>query len=156
MKSRGDIPLNFIFKIVGNKKYLHIPDTIKDNILQIPQVPHDIAIKESIKSDVLLIILPDDGRKGVYTGKLFDYLSVNRTILALVDVNDVIAQLLNTTQSGFAVAPNDHLGIENSIKRCYDLWINKHVINKNWDLINIYSREYQVNKLLNYISNKGW
>lgn len=156
LKSTSKLPPNFIFKIVGNKKNITIPNSIKNNIVQISQIPHDQAIIEAIKSDVLLIILPNDGRKGVYTGKLFDYLSVNRIILALVDVNDVIAKLIQDTNSGFYVNPDIINDIEDSIMQCYYLWKNKKHIERNWKVIETYSRQYQVNRLIKHISNCGW
>lgn len=94
----GDIPSSSHIRITGNGSKLSIPESMKPNVLQIKAVPHDEAIKKSLEADTLVAIHPK-GRKGVYTGKLFDYLATNKPILAICDPNDVIASLPEETPS---------------------------------------------------------
>ena len=104
--------------------------------------------------DVLLIIHPT-GRKGVYTGKLFDYLASNRTILALADPNDVIAPILEETNSGFIVDNADIEGIKEQIIKCYNLYNNNSMLERDWSNIKKYTRENQVAILLNFMK-ENW
>ena len=96
----GKLPTNCLIKIIGNNSKLDIPQNIASNVFQLDSVIHSEAIRMSLDVDTLVVIHPT-GRKGVYTGKLFDYLATNKPILALCDPEDVIAQLLNETKAGF-------------------------------------------------------
>ena len=145
---------NFKFKIVGNRKPIEIPNDLRDNIQQFQRVPHEQAIEKMKEADVLLIIHPK-GRKGVYTGKLFDYLAINRIILAIADPNDVISEILDETNAGYAVDIDDIQSIENMIEYCYTLWKERKTIPRNWENVQKYSREKQVSILLDYI-NSNW
>ena len=79
--------------IIGNTSPLAVPENIRQNVFQIRQVDHDEAIRKSLETDTLVVVHPK-GRKGVYTGKLFDYLATNKPILAICDPDDLIADLL--------------------------------------------------------------
>ena len=106
----------------------------------------------SLDVDTLVVIHPT-GRKGVYTGKLFDYLATNKPILALCDPEDVIAQLLNETKAGFTVDNADIDGIKKMILRCYSIWKNKEVLPRDWEKIKQYTRKNQCKILLEYLAN---
>ena len=93
MIGEGRLPENSKIKIVGNFKKLDVPDRISSNVIQCKNVPHEEAIKISITEVDTLLMMYQSGRKGVYSGKLFDYLATNKPILALYDPNDVVATL---------------------------------------------------------------
>ncbi|MBQ7823010.1 MAG: glycosyl transferase, partial [Bacteroidaceae bacterium] len=137
--------------IIGNLIKITIPDNIVSNVLQIGEVPHSKAIAMSLEADVLVVVHPI-GRKGVYTGKLFDYLATNKPILALCDPQDVVGALLNETKSGFVVDEADIAGIKKMILRCYSIWKNKEVLPRDWGKIRQYTRQNQAQILLNYLS----
>ncbi len=149
----GELPQDSRINIVGNFKELSLPKNIESNVVQIPEVKHDEAIRMSLEADTLVLVHPK-GRKGVYTGKLFDYLATNKPILAICDPNDVIAALLEETQAGFAVDESDVEEIKKMILRCYHIWKNKEVLPRNWDKIRQYTRKRQVEILLEYLSRQ--
>jgi hypothetical protein len=153
LKEQHKIPSNFVLKLIGNQKYLDVPDSIRDNVIQKGKIPHDKAIDEMKKSDVLLIIQPASTRKGVYTGKLFEYLAINKYIFALVDTNDVAAQLIESTNSGISVDNSDINDIKKAICELYNRWGNKITPSKKWDLIKEFSRKKQVHKLVDYLNS---
>lgn len=70
------------------------------------QVSRDIAIKEQYNAQILLLLTWDNpSEKGVYTGKLFDYLSARRPILSLgFNEGGVVKDLLDQTQAGVHVS----------------------------------------------------
>ena len=72
-------------------------------------MPHDEALAILRQLDVLVMIHPT-GRRGVYTGKVFDYLASNKPILALFDPRDVVADLLAETRA--ASSPTTTIGRE--------------------------------------------
>lgn len=151
--SAGDIPPESRINIIGNHKTLSIPENIRPNITLIAEVGHSEAIKMSLAADTLVLVHPK-GRKGVYTGKLFDYLATNKPILAICDPNDVIAELLAETNAGFTADVTDVEDIKNKILQCYSLWKNRHVLPRKWDKIRQYTRRNQVGILLEYLSRQ--
>ena len=150
----GKLPTNCLIKIIGNNSELDIPPNIASNVFQLDSVIHTEAIRMSLDVDTLVVIHPT-GRKGVYTGKLFDYLATNKPILALCDPEDVIAQLLNETKAGFTVDNADIDGIKKMILRCYSIWKNKEVLPRDWEKIKQYTRKNQCKILLKYLANNA-
>ena len=94
------------------------------------------------------------GRKGVYTGKLFDYPATNKPILAICDPDDVIADLLEETRAGFTADETDNEQVKRMLLRCYSIWKNKEVLPRDWDKIRQYSRKNQVGRLLEYLAGQ--
>lgn len=149
----GILPDDGIIKIVGNNEPIEIPENIRRNVIQLPTVPHDEAVRISIyESDVLVMLYSNKaGRKGVYSGKLLDYLATNKPILAMTDPNDVVGELMKETNSGFIVNDNDIPAIKNTITKCYLLWKNKETLPRNWNKIKEYRRSHQVKLLIDYL-----
>ena len=151
----GELPADSMIKIVGNYVKLNIPDSIKPNVEELDAVIHDEAVKISIyETDVLVMIHPNNGRKGVYSGKLLDYLATNKPIIAMYDPNDVVGDLMEETKAGFAVDESDIKGIKEAIMKCYHIWQNREVLPRNWDNIRQYSRRYQTRLLLDYLASR--
>ena len=65
--------------------------------------------------DANLVIHPTTQRKGVYTGKLFDYISARKPILALMDESDVAAQLIRDFDCGYICDNSNIQGIKQQI-----------------------------------------
>lgn len=147
MKRRGEIPADFRFRIVGNHLPLVVPEAIRDNVEQEAEVPHDEALAILRQLDVLVMIHLT-GRRGVYTGKVFDYLASNKPILALFDPRDVVADLLAETRAGFVADNDDREGIRRKILECLRLWRDREVLPRDWEKIRQYRRENQVDILL--------
>jgi glycosyltransferase involved in cell wall biosynthesis len=89
-------------------------DIKKYNLEKVVNVNGPISREESIheqrKAQVLLLLTwnhPDE--KGVYTGKLFDYLAAQRPVLAMGIPGSVIEELLDETQSGLYVSSIEEL-----------------------------------------------
>ena len=75
------------------------------------EVSHDAAMAEQRKAQVLLLLTwnnPEE--KGVYTGKLFEYLAARRPILSLGYLEGgVVKELLDQTQAGVHTGNEDEL-----------------------------------------------
>ena len=139
-------------RIIGNQKPLNIPQCISGHIEEISKIPHDAVREELKRSDVLLIIHPT-GRKGIYTGKLFDYLGANRFILALADPSDVISDVLRETNNGIIVDNGDITGIKKAVLTVQDMFYKTGFPKGNMQNVMKYTREAQINKLVAYIHN---
>lgn len=151
----GELPTDSRIKIVGNYVKLNIPDSIKPNVEELDAVIHDEAVRISIyETDVLVMVHPNNGRRGVYSGKLLDYLATNKPIIAMYDPTDVVGDLMEETKAGFAVDESDIKGIKEAIMKCYHIWQNREVLPRNWDNIRRYSRRYQTHLLLDYLASK--
>lgn len=151
--AEGAVPADSRILIIGNNIPLSVPENMKSNVFQLRQVNHDEVIRKTQEADTLVVVHPK-GRKGVYTGKLFDYLATNKPILAICDPDDVIASLLEETHSGFTADESDNEDVKRMILRCYSLWKNKEVLPRDWDKIRQYTRKNQVKKLLEYLAGQ--
>ena len=65
-------------------------------------MPRQVALEKQRESQVLLLTNWDDPReKGVYSGRVFEYLAARRPILAVGgSEGDVVSELLNETRAG--------------------------------------------------------
>jgi glycosyltransferase involved in cell wall biosynthesis len=64
-------------------------------------VPYRQSLQMQTEADVLLLLLWNDpAHKGVYTGKLFEYIGARRPILAVGNPGDVAAQLIESRGLG--------------------------------------------------------
>jgi hypothetical protein len=112
-------------KFVGVKTHFEIPSILKNMIEIIPSVIHSKAINIMKNSDVLLLIHPSNGRKGVFTGKLFEYLAVLKPIIALIDEEDVAAKLINKCNAGYVCDDKNIKKMQEIIFDAYGEWKNK-------------------------------
>jgi glycosyltransferase involved in cell wall biosynthesis len=96
-----DDAIDFKINIFGAHNNFNIPLKLRDKINMVQGLPYDEAILKMKEMDANILIIPNNGRKGVYSGKLFDYISVQRPIIALLDKEDVAADLINEFKCGY-------------------------------------------------------
>jgi glycosyltransferase involved in cell wall biosynthesis len=83
-----------------------------DNLVTLHgRVPHATAIAEQRKAQILLLLMWNNpGERGVYTGKLFEYLAARRPILSFgFTEGGVVKELLDQTQAGVHARNYDEL-----------------------------------------------
>jgi glycosyltransferase involved in cell wall biosynthesis len=146
---------DFVFKLnlVGVGKSIQIPEFLKDKTNFTFKISHEEALKSMIEADALLLIHPETEYKGVYTGKIFEYLASLKPIIAVVDKKDVAAELILECNSGFVASFNNVSEIEESILKAYNLWKQKSRLEVNLELIKQHHRKVQVEKLNSLILN---
>jgi glycosyltransferase involved in cell wall biosynthesis len=67
-------------------------------------IPYKESLRMQSESDILLLLLWTDTRqRGVYTGKLFEYIGARRPILAIGGVDCVAAELIASRHAGVAL-----------------------------------------------------
>ena len=124
----GKIPSEKIkFRIMGNseqdntslaKKY-----QLEDNIHLTGYSPHQKALQLCANSDLLVLLIGDEARfKGVYTGKVFEYLRCGKPILAIAPKSGVVDNLLQETGHGKAMTSKEREAIKSFILEKYQAW----------------------------------
>jgi hypothetical protein len=91
------------------------------------------------------------GSKGIYSGKIFEYLATGNNILVAPCDNDVIKHLLDETKTG--VSRNTKEEVTLQLQRWYDEWKEKGSVSYRGlpEEIGKYSRENQAKKMANSI-----
>ena len=84
-------------------------------------VPHLEATERMLAADVLLLILNKDARRGVLTGKIFEYLGSGKPVLALIP-EGLASELLLSEKAAVVIDPDDQAGIKRGIMEYYRRW----------------------------------
>lgn len=141
------VNLNFIglnaFPEVANKVKSHLP---YDFVKITDRISRESAL-EIGKSSHVLFYPGWEGYSGVYSGKIFEYLGLQRNILIAPGDNDVIDSLIAETKAGRVEYSKE--GILNTLNTWYNEWENTGELKYkgNQSLITKYSRENQAKKL---------
>ncbi|MCA1932766.1 MAG: hypothetical protein LDL13_04235 [Calditerrivibrio sp.] len=152
IKNSSIVDIKIVF--LGVAKPTKIPGILKEKVIFRDRVSNEESIKIMKESDALLLIHPTTDIKGVYTGKLFEYIAVLRPIIALVDPQDVAAELITLSGSGFISDNNDLDGIKQNILKAYKVWSGEINFNPDLEVVNSCKRIYQIDKLQRYIDEK--
>lgn len=132
------------------KSYI-VPSFIEGCVQSHSSVTEEQSVINMRNSDVLLLVHPTNGRKGVFTGKLFEYLGSLRPVLALVDSEDVAAKMILDLNAGW-VAENENIEqIKKAVLSAYSFWLNKTPYQPDMDGIKSLHRKLQVKKFENEI-----
>jgi len=143
--------INIKLQFIGTNKNFNIPIQLRNKIVFLPKLENKEAVRYIINADCNLLILPKIQRKGVYSGKIFDYLSARKPIIAVVDTEDVAADLIRNLNAGFVAEFDDINMIAETIEKAYYWWKEKKGLCNNKSEIEKLHRKYQVEKLNNLI-----
>ena len=118
---KNDLKLNFIGDISDEIKIEIFENQLDENTNFVGYVSHQRAIKYQQKAQVLLLLIPNvKNNKGILTGKLFEYLTANRPILAIGPKEGDLQEILKNTNTGFVVDFNDEKELTSEIIELYD------------------------------------
>lgn len=143
----GSINDNWEIIFIGTPKNFSIPFEFAHKISFTKTVDNNKAVELMSQSDCSLLIHPPSSAKGIYTGKLFDYLSVKRPILGIVDTDDVAAQLIEKCGAGLCADFYEIEEIKNGILRIMEMWNKNIAFDYRDEEIEKLHRKYQVMKL---------
>ena len=138
-------------KLIGVGNTIRIPDHLFDVVETYGLVAHNESVAMMMEADSLLLILPKLEQKGVYSGKLFEYLGCRKPILAVVDPYDVAANLIRECNAGVVADFDDVRSIASAIEKLYNMWQKGEKLPMNEELIKKHHRKEQVeilNKLI--------
>jgi hypothetical protein len=151
LKNEKKLPAEWNFQLLGTHQNFNVPIELKEHCIFLESVDNDKAINILSHSDCNVMIHPPSEAKGIFTGKLFDYLSVYRPVLALVDKEDVAAELISECQAGFNCDFYAISEIKEAILRIIELWSKKQTLEYRSDKIESLHRKDQVKKLENLL-----
>ena len=149
LKLIGKVDASVLEEISTNK--------LEDNVELVAYVSHNEVIEYQKKSQVLLLLLNNvPSAKGIITGKIFEYLMVNRPILAIAPKDGDLAEILNTTNAGNVVDFEDRVTFKNIILELYSKYKqgNLSVNSKNIEQFHRKELTKKVAEILNELTFK--
>jgi glycosyltransferase involved in cell wall biosynthesis len=105
-------------------------------------LPHRQSLLHLMAADVLLLIIGrGPGSAAVFTGKIFEYLASDKTILCLADPG-AAADLVQEAQAGVVIDPEDIPAIANQVATLYQKWAagNLNKVQPDQNVVDRYDR----------------
>lgn len=117
---KKDLQLNFIGDIADEvKQEIHTYGLVSNTNFK-KYVSHKKAIEFQKKAQVLLLLIPNvQNAKGILTGKLFEYLTSKRPILAMGPRNGDLSTILKETNAGDVFSYSDKNALKNKVMDMY-------------------------------------
>lgn len=142
-----------LFDIYGSSRTLTVPAELASIVFYHEKIKYENIRDKLIDSSALLLIEPSQGRVGGYTGKLFDYLAINRPILAFIKLNDVADDLIIQCKAGYTNRYYHEDEVFNTLEKVYQDWLVGNLPLRNWEIVKQQSRENQISKLIELLKN---
>ena len=124
-----------------------VPERLRPYVETSSRVPYRELPLALAGASAFLVLVDDYANRGTYTGKVFDYLAVNRPILALVDPPDVCAALVNEANAGYVADYHDPEAIGQALDRLYQDWKIGTLPERDWSVVESSHRRHQVDRL---------
>lgn len=140
-----DKPIKIQF--IGTNHNFNIPVELNEFVEFIPTVSYRDSIDYINNADCNLLFNPPLGTKGQFSGKIFDYISVEKPILAMVDIEDVAADLIIEHNAGIVCDFYNQQEIEGAFLKVYRHWQKKIAFPVNHEKTASLHRKAQVIKL---------
>ena len=117
-------------------------------------VPHSEAIRATLESHLLLLIINDTKtKKGIVPGKMFEYLASERFVLAIGPLDGDAAKIYYETGCGKFFEYNDVPGIKNFLIQYFENWKQGNWQPIRSDKIHPFKRSEQFKKLLSLFNS---
>jgi glycosyltransferase involved in cell wall biosynthesis len=117
----------------------------------IDYVPHKESVTYLLKSDALLLIIPDiDQNAGILTGKLFEYLGSGRKIIGIGPSHGDAAAIIRECECGNMFDYSDEAGLEKYIRMILQEKDTQQAV-PNREKIEKYSRRNQASAIAKLI-----
>lgn len=116
-----------IIRLVANTNEEHrrlvAEYNMQDNVELYDYMDYDSSNQVAIDGDLLVCFVGDQEKfKGVYTGKIFNYLRCGVPILAIAPTNGAVAKILEETKQGQTYLSTEIEGMANYIEDKYKEW----------------------------------
>lgn len=151
-KGQIEVKLLFLGTAFANDPFANDPvfEGYRSNIIMLDRVNYAAALKIHEQADAFLM-LTHQGKKGIVSSKIFDYIKFNKPVVLFYNDFDVLEEIL--THSGLGLIANDAAFLEQQFDGLVQekLHTGTIKINPNTEYINSFSRENQAQKLANII-----
>lgn len=143
---KNDLQINFIGDIVNDVKQDIQRFNLSENTTFLGYLPHHKAIEYQKKSQVLLLLIPNVlNNEGILTGKLFEYLTAKRPILAIGPEKGDLATILDETNAGKIVNFDNEIKLSEEIKSLYNDFKNNKMLVTSSDIKKYHRKELTKN-----------
>ncbi len=146
-----NMEFDFRFEIIGAHQNFTIPSEIASKIHLLPPLSYSDAIEKMATMDSNIQIHPRSKQKGIFTGKLFDYISVQKSVIALVDTEDVAAKLIQDFDCGYVAEFSEIEANKKVILEAFNDWKINQLKFATFDKLQTLHRRNQVMKLAGLI-----
>lgn len=117
---KNDVKLNFIGDISDEVRAEIKLNNLEENTEFIGYVSHQKAIEYQKKAQVLLLLIPNVAKsEGILTGKLFEYLTAKRPILAMGSETGDLSEILKNTNAGVVIGFDNEEKLTSEIRALY-------------------------------------
>ncbi|MCG6188137.1 glycosyltransferase [Maribellus maritimus] len=126
-KENNEFKKSIQIHLIGQTDHSVIKSIRDNNLFEYlkitPHLPHKRGLRMLHRSHLLLLPINDTPNvKGILPGKMYEYLAVNRPILAIGPKNADFATIINETKSGVTHNFNDAAGIKLSVLNYFKLF----------------------------------
>ncbi len=143
-----------LIRFVGTSHNFSYPQHNRIEVAFLPKCSNAEACRQQELADANLLLLPILEARGVYSGKLFDYLAACKPIIAVVDPTDVAAELIRECDGGY-IAHFDDIGeISKAIEKAYLQWESRAIFQSDRIKVNGLHRRYQVAHLQSLVEGQ--
>ncbi len=149
---------DFELKLIGKVAHSVVKDIsnykLTKNVQIIKYVPYNEVIAFQKKAQVLLLIVNNvPSANQIITGKIFEYLMAKRPILAIAPINGDLAEIVDTTNSGFVIGFNEKDKLKNTILDLYSKYKAEKltVVSKNIEQFHRKELTKKVSEIINSI-----
>ena len=94
---------------------------LTDSVEFVPRMPYSEALGELAKADVLLLLQASEDTRGLVPAKLYEYLRMQKPVLALVLAGET-SSVLEKTGGGMAIDPVDQSRLASALANIYQRW----------------------------------
>ena len=99
-------------------------NNLRDYVEFLPRVPYKEALKALRKANLLLLLQASEDTRSLVPAKLYEYLRIQKPILALV-LTGAVSEILDETGGAWAVSPQDSSGLNETLLTIAKLWKRK-------------------------------
>ena len=149
--------IRFRLKYIGNT-CPELRQLVEENGLTadteyISYLPHDESIRHINSSDALLLVIDNvPNNKGILTGKLFEYIGAQRSILAVGNTEGEARHIIDECQCGEMVDYNDTEGAKRILRKLHEAW-QRQTPAYSFSNSSRYSREATTGELAHFMNH---
>ena len=126
---KNDLKLNFIGDISNEVRLAIVAGNLQENTKLEGYVTHQKAIEYQKKAQVLLLLIPNvEKSEGILTGKLFEYLTAKRPILAMGSETGDLSEILKNTNSGIVIGFDNEEKLTSEIRALYQKYKARNLV----------------------------